>query len=92
VAAATLPPTETALNRRPNTTREIRQFADSTTATDNYAQQYRGGRFPCAWSRNLTCHKVLLTVTSDNENDLPSNNVAIEFWTFIINVNCVVGL
>jgi hypothetical protein len=44
--AATLPPTETAPNRRPNTTREIRQFPGSTTAADNTAQQYRGGAIP----------------------------------------------
>jgi len=41
--AATPPPTETAPNRRPNTTREIHQFPGSTTAADNSAQQYRGG-------------------------------------------------
>jgi len=44
--AATLPATETAPNRRPNTTREIRQFPGSTTAADNSAQQYRGGAIP----------------------------------------------
>lgn len=39
--AATLPPTETAPNHRPNTTREIRQFPDSITAADNSVQQYQ---------------------------------------------------
>ncbi|MBD1830925.1 hypothetical protein H6F71_26620 [Microcoleus sp. FACHB-61] len=46
--AATLTPTETAPNRRPHTTGEIRQFPGSTTAADNSAQQYPGGAIPCA--------------------------------------------
>jgi hypothetical protein len=72
---------------------ELDTTNQANSIADNSAQQYRGGAIPlCMVNEFYLSQSIIDRQVRKMKIISPSNNLAIEFGTVAINVNCVAGL